>query len=139
MVQGSVEQTDPMFVRVGTLDCLRPPDDTYHYNVDVYAVTLVGPGPHNLIADTCADLTTDTVLQVYQDASASSTPFDLDDSCPHLVAFDDDGCNGAFGQSVIRATGLLQGVVQIAVTSAGTIDPMPRPYTLKLASDTSCP
>lgn len=135
--QGTIEQSDPLFVRVGNLTCLRPPSASYTYNVDVYSLTLVGAGPHNLIVDTCAS-STDTFLLLYQDSEGSAAPFDLDDACPHMVAMDDDGCR-VFGPARIRANGLRAGTVQIAVTTSGTSSSTPIPYDLKVMSDTSCP
>lgn len=140
-VDAALEPTDPLFVRVlmkpASLDCVYAPDG-FKYNVDVYAVTLTSQGPQHLIADTCAGQL-DSIIQVYQDASGSASPFDLDDACPHLVGMNDDGCGTLFGQSRISLSGLKPGVVLIAVTSFGTHSTTPAPYTLRLSSDTSVP
>jgi hypothetical protein len=123
-------------------DCFWPPEG-FAYNVDVYAVTLVGPGPHNLVADTCdsgvVDSTWfDTMLMIYQDDAGSSTALDLDNACPHVVALADEGCSNSVGPTLLRATGLREGVVLVAVTTFGTTSSTARPYVLKLWSDTSC-
>jgi len=144
--EGSIEDTDALFQRIlisaGTLDCFWPPE-TFEYNVDLYAVTLVGPGPHNLVADTCNSAVVnstwfDTELYLYQDDAGSDSAFDLDNACPHVLAEADDGCSNAVGPTLLRATGLREGVVLIAVTTFGLTSPTARPYVLELWSDTSC-
>jgi hypothetical protein len=123
---------------MGNLSCLEPPAG-YEYYVDVYSVNLVGPGPHDLVADTCDSPQADGMLYLYQDDQGSAAPLDLDNACPHLVAMDDAACGVLSGWARIRASGLAAGTVQVVVTTFGTTASAPAPYDLKLISDTSCP
>jgi hypothetical protein len=143
--EGTLEDTDAPFIRV-TNNCVLPPPG-YTYTVDVYALELVGPGPHHLVVDTCdsellfsgqAFFPIDTVLMAYQDSDGSDDPLDLDDACPHLLAQADDGCSNHAGPSLLRMTGLREGTVQIAVTTFGGPPTTPMPYVLHVWSDTSC-
>jgi hypothetical protein len=142
---GTLENTDAPFIRV-TDSCGQPPAG-YTYTVDVYAVELVGPGPHHLVVDTCdsellfggqAFYPIDTVVMAYQDSDGSDHPLDLDDACPHLLEQADDGCSNYAGPSLLRMAGLREGTVQIAVTTFGGPPATPMPYVLHVWSDTSC-
>ncbi len=142
---GTLDNTDAPFIRV-TDSCGQPPAG-YTYTVDVYAVELVGPGPHRLVVDTCdsellfsgqAFYPIDTVVMAYQDSDGSDHPLDLDDACPHLLEQADDGCSNVAGPSLLRMTGLREGTVQIAVTTFGGPPATPMPYVLHVWSDTSC-
>jgi hypothetical protein len=95
--QGTVEPSDPLFKRVGNLGCVRPPPG-YEYYGEIYTVRLVGPGPHNLVADTCGSPQGDSMLFLYQDSEGSSHPMDLEDTCPHAA-------RGKVGVNVTRITG----------------------------------
>lgn len=142
---GTLEDIDAPFIRV-TDNCGQPPPG-YTYTVDVYAVELVGPGPHRLVVDTCDSelLFTgqvfnpiDTVVMAYQDSDGSNHPLDLDNACPHLLEQADDGCSNYAGPSLLRMSGLHEGTVQIAVTTFGGPPTTPMPYVLHVRSDTSC-
>src|SRR5450432_2273959 len=142
---GTLEHIDAPFIRV-TDSCGQPPPG-YTYTVDVYAVELVGPGPHRLVVDTCdSELLfsgqvfnpIDTVVMAYQDSDGSNHPLDLDNACPHLLEQADDGCSNYAGPSLLRMSGLHEGTVQIAVTTFGGPPTTPMPYVLHVRSDTSC-
>jgi hypothetical protein len=142
---GTLEGIDAPFIRV-TDSCGQPPPG-YTYTVDVYAVELVGPGPHRLVVDTCdSELLfsgqvfnpIDTVVMAYQDSDGSNHPLDLDNACPHLLEQADDGCSNYAGPSLLRMSGLHEGTVQIAVTTFGGPPTTPMPYVLHVRSDTSC-
>jgi hypothetical protein len=142
---GTLEDIDAPFIRV-TDSCGQPPPG-YTYTVDVYAVQLVGPGPHRLVVDTCdSELLfsgqvfnpIDTVVMAYQDSNGSNHPLDLDNACPHLLEQADDGCSNYAGPSLLRMSGLHEGTVQIAVTTFGGPPTTPMPYVLHVRSDTSC-
>ncbi len=86
---------------------------------DVYSYTLTG-GPTNYNVSTCNNADFDTVVAIYQAADGSADPFDPADACTNLVGYNDDGDLGATdcgATSAVDVTGLIDGDIQVVVTS----------------------
>jgi len=109
--------------------------ETYFYYQDVYAIELVGPGPHRLVLDSCGKGAFALAVMIYA-KSGSATPYDTGNTCLNLLSSTEASGTKPCGQGVsARLQGFQPGIVYIVVTSNGP--EITGSYTLSLTSETS--
>jgi hypothetical protein len=105
---------------------------TYLYWQDVYALELVGPGPHEIEITSPAPAGVTLALNIFQ-KPGSSTPFDTSKPCQSLVWTAEDGWLG--GGLAGRLIGVQPGTLYVVATS--TSPDKTGTYEFQAASTTS--
>jgi hypothetical protein len=101
-------------------------------STDVYAIELVGPGPHQLIVESWGE--DPSLVNLFQNLDGTPDALDLDAPCQHWVALTDEWNGDGYR---LVASGLAEGTVLIAphsLLSSGQT----REYAFRLTSSTSC-
>jgi hypothetical protein len=120
-------------VKIG-MDCHTSPASYFYYQ-DVYAIELVGAGPHRLVLDSCGQVQFGMSVMIYAKIG-SSAPYDTSNICLNLIASADPSGKQGCSQGVsTRIEGLAAGIVYIVVTSNGP--DVTGSYTLSVSSETS--
>jgi len=80
---------------------------------DAFQYNLVGPGPHEVTAETCNESTGDTYLYLYQAPGGAANAFNPAGTCTNLIDEDDQGCGN---QSRVTSTTLSDGFYTVVVS-----------------------
>ena len=96
---------------------------------DVYAIELVGPGPHQLEIDACQSGL--LIVNAYQSKDGTPDAVDMTASCGHWVASTSLYCGNGYR---FVGSGFATGTLVLAIS---TLDPMAS-YHVELRSSTSC-
>ncbi|MEM6991414.1 MAG: hypothetical protein AAF721_12980 [Myxococcota bacterium] len=117
---GELDAMDPTYARSfldvdGMCQASATGTDTSY---DVYTFTAAG-GSTDVTLSTCNNAEFDSIIAVYQAPDGSADPFDPDNSCTNLFAYNDDndGAGCMDNTSQLDVTGLVDGDYQVVVTS----------------------
>jgi hypothetical protein len=114
--------------------CATSPESYFYYQ-DVYAIELVGAGPHRLVLDSCGMGGFALAVMIFA-KSGSSTPYDTSNTCLNLLSSAEASGTKPCGLGVsARLEGFQPSIVYIVVTSNGP--EIAGSYTLSLSSETS--
>jgi hypothetical protein len=133
VLSGELTATDPAVNRSLKTSggCIGSP---YADVQDVYAIELVGSGPHSLELDSCGHSAIRMEVMLFQ-KPGSTTPYDTANSCQNMItSWEPSPRNNCNGGIQARSINMQPGIVYVVVTNEGG---ELGTYELTVKSDTS--